>query len=580
VKQAIHDGGVVTGSDAYWLGRGQHPDQTDGLDFDAGITRAEILPTLLALLETQRNKDLLASCLISVAKIGEDARVRGSNQVRSTILPFLGYGNRQVAEAAILALGILGSDEAAPSLAQLLEDTAAGRALCRQDSVNERARAFAAYSLGLIGQRTQREDVRRFVVNRLCAMFDHGRRATHDVQVACLLGAGLVPLASDSTWIATKGQRLLAGQCHEAQVAWMLRLLSDRSQSFLVRAHVPTSLARLTQGLPGDSVLKANVVRAVLAQIGPGARAEREVEQSCVLALGQLADADEDPLDREVRERLLDIGKQVVDQQARAFALISLGQIGGHPGAGAGDALAGSNEIRSHLAKQLTGGKNFLQPWAALGIGVMERALADQGQMSSEAMVSSVRSSLKSARSPTLVGALSISLGLMRDVGGVQTLLATLDRHRHVETRAFAMLALGMIGARESIAPIQGVLEESEFQPFLVHNASRGLALMRDLDLVPNLIEMLETSSSHASRVSVAFALGSVGDRRAVGALSSMALDMARPELTRGMAAEALGEVAHKDDLPWNTSLSVNANYRAATMTLSDPYATAILDMY
>jgi HEAT repeat protein len=191
-----------------------------------------------------------------------------------------------------------------------------------------------------------------------------------------------------------------------------------------------------------------------------------------------------------------------------------------------------------------------------------------------------VRSSLKSARSPTLVGALSISLGLMRDVGGVQTLLATLDRHRHVETRAFAMLALGMIGARESIAPIQGVLEESEFQPFLVHNASRGLALMRDLDLVPNLIEMLETSSSHASRVSVAFALGSVGDRRAVGALSSMALDMARPELTRGMAAEALGEVAHKDDLPWNTSLSVNANYRAATMTLSDPYATAILDMY
>jgi len=42
----------------------------------------------------------------------------------------------------------------------------------------------------------------------------------------------------------------------------------------------------------------------------------------------------------------------------------------------------------------------------------------------------------------------------------------------------------------------------------------------------------------------------------------------------------ALGIVADKEELPWNTKISVNINYRANTQTLTSPDAgTGILDI-
>ena len=41
-------------------------------------------------------------------------------------------------------------------------------------------------------------------------------------------------------------------------------------------------------------------------------------------------------------------------------------------------------------------------------------------------------------------------------------------------------------------------------------------------------------------------------------------------ETARGFAAVALGIVCDKEDLPWNTKLAVNCNYRANTPSLTD----------
>lgn len=49
-------------------------------------------------------------------------------------------------------------------------------------------------------------------------------------------------------------------------------------------------------------------------------------------------------------------------------------------------------------------------------------------------------------------------------------------------------------------------------------------------------------------------------------------------ELSRAFAAVALGGVADKEDLPWNSKLSCNINYRAAVETLTDKSA-GILDI-
>ena len=48
----------------------------------------------------------------------------------------------------------------------------------------------------------------------------------------------------------------------------------------------------------------------------------------------------------------------------------------------------------------------------------------------------------------------------------------------------------------------------------------------------------------------------------------------------RGFAAVALGIVADKEPVPWNTKIAVDLNYRAATQTLTDAAGgTGILDI-
>ena len=47
----------------------------------------------------------------------------------------------------------------------------------------------------------------------------------------------------------------------------------------------------------------------------------------------------------------------------------------------------------------------------------------------------------------------------------------------------------------------------------------------------------------------------------------------------RGFAAVALGIVCDKQDLPWNTPIAKNTNYRANVSTLTNGVGTGILDI-
>ena len=51
-------------------------------------------------------------------------------------------------------------------------------------------------------------------------------------------------------------------------------------------------------------------------------------------------------------------------------------------------------------------------------------------------------------------------------------------------------------------------------------------------------------------------------------------------DMIGGFAAVALGIVADKEPLPWNSKISININYRANTQTLTDSeQGTGILDI-
>jgi HEAT repeat protein len=574
LKRTIYVPPTVTGSDEFYLGRGTESKLRPSSD----RVRKEMVPALLELLSRAESKEIVDAAMISLAKLGDDPASDGESEIRAALQPLLAYPNQFVAETAAISLGILGRDDSALALAHVLENDEQGRALRRATDVEERTRAYAGYALGLIGGRSSREDARRYVVSRLCATFERGGSASTDVPIACLLSLGLVPLPSDPAWTAG-GEKLIPSRCREAQIEWALRVYTDSRQPSWVRAHAPTTIARLSKDLPRDAPARTQAVERFLQDLRPNSPAEREVQQSCVLALGQLGFADSNDLDRSIRKAMMGLTHVVGDQQARMFALIALGQIGGRPGK---DPLAAIEDIRTYLLRELVDGRTTSRPWAAIAIAVLERALDDaQPQLvpSSPEMKLALRKVLADSSQPDLVGALCTAIGIVRDREGAAEIRNALETTQDTEAKGHAMVALGLIGARSSLDAIEKILLQSKFRPELVQRAATGLGLMRDAQLVPKLIELMNDNASVSSLGAVCFALGRVGDVRGVDALLALARSAERNNIARGLATEALGAVADKDFLPWNTALSCNSNYCAHPGTLSDPQYPGILDM-
>ena len=76
------------------------------------------------------------------------------------------------------------------------------------------------------------------------------------------------------------------------------------------------------------------------------------------------------------------------------------------------------------------------------------------------------------------------------------------------------------------------------------------------------LLDSLKKASTLNVTSSLARALGLIGDRQAVQPLVSLVNDAKSPGLARAFGCVALGLLAEKTALYWNTPLSVNSNYR------------------
>ena len=292
------------------------------------------MPALIHALRTERSVDIQSSSLIALAKIGiepKSASPADGSALVEVIRPFLANANQEVAESAALALGILGDERSVFVLADLVADNASGRRARGSKQVDLRTRSFAAFGLGLVGSRTQREDVRRFCVSRLVSALDSDDTASRDLSVACAMSIGLIPLAIAAE--ETDDVERPASTSRQAQVAYLLKAFEDRRKHrFLVRAHLAVAAARLNAGL--GNVWKTRVADALIDSISASAKPERELQQACALALGLLGDDDADDVDERIRARLVKLIDEA-DVLARYHALVSLAYIAARPGDGA-----------------------------------------------------------------------------------------------------------------------------------------------------------------------------------------------------------------------------------------------------
>jgi hypothetical protein len=118
--------------------------------------------------------------------------------------------------------------------------------------------------------------------------------------------------------------------------------------------------------------------------------------------------------------------------------------------------------------------------------------------------------------------------------------------------------------------PIQAIVEKARYQPELLKSAAIGLGLLGDKDIVPLLVDMLQQPSGLSAQAAISSALGFIGDARSIVPLVDMLQDTEKTDLARAFAAVAIGIVADKETLPWNSKIGVDANYRASTTTLTD----------
>lgn len=587
LKSHIHGGAVVTGSDEYYLGRGERDQSKDTLRVSEETIRQVIVPRLLEALDKENSNDIKSSCMVALAKIGDAKGEDGKSTIAEAIKPYLTSGSQELSETAAVALGILANRDNILLLDAMLHNNlpylrANGVSIVKD--VDTRTRAFAAYGLGLIGARATSNDDRAAINASLRKILDNEGKsmAQRDIQVACLTAIGLTPIdirADDNT--AEDADKVKAPESlatRQDQLRYLLSYFNDTGNNYLIRAHAPTAMARLLSlgDVPADFAFRSTVANALMTSISKDSKHQDAMQQSCALALGVIGDSDEDALDKAIRASLMRVKDDLADQQVRNFALIAVGQAAGRPGRGAGDPIFGVNtkdkkeNARNFLLNELGKGKSAVQPWSALAVAVMERSLDDAKQASSADAKAALRLALEGAKAPSDMGALAIACGLVKEPSAKDKLLRNLEEVRENEARGYTAIGLGLMNEKTAITPIQDIVKKSKYQADLLKSAAIALGLLGDKQIVPDLCVMLKDANGLSSQAAISSALGFIGDSRSVKDLIEMMDNQEVSALARAFAAVALGIIADKEEFPWNSKIGVNSNYRANTPSLTD----------
>ncbi|MEX1023809.1 MAG: HEAT repeat domain-containing protein [Planctomycetota bacterium] len=581
LKDAVHSGGVVSGSSDFFMGHGKKEQASDTLKPSETEIRQTIVPALLAALETESNNDIVTGAMIALAKIGDPASDGGESEMEPVIAKFLSDSNQQISETAAISLGILAADKSVPTLNHLVQDNAAGRKLVGKGEVNYRTRAFAAYGLGLVGARTASEKTRQAIVEHLVELIRSDATSAQDLKVAAIVALGLVPMDTIESPELPEGGVLAPHSSRMATIEFLLSYLSNEDEDRLTRAHVPTAVVRLLDGLgPEVQDVRSKVAEDFLDRIKKSSKDPREIQQSVVQALGRLVDCGKDDLDKEVRKALADVPKQLSDQQSRYFSLISMAQLGIRPGED--DSFEpGLEDVMKYLSTQIVKGKGQTKPWAGLAMGVLGAGLQEREYAGGElgAITSLVRETLRDEKNAGNLGAFAIAAGMLKDTESKDILLEKMSQFSDDTAKGYCAVGLGLMKERSAIDAINKIIESSKYRPELLKQAAIGLGLLGDKELTPKLIVMLKEANSLATQAAIASALGFIGDRRSIDPLVSMLQDQSLTPLARGFAAVALGIVADKEPLPWNTKVAVDLNYRASTPTLNQTDGTGVLNI-
>ncbi len=558
LKESIHASQVTTGSDEFFMGGSRRAEAKDTMKPTEADIMGRVLPALKRAIDSTDQRDIVSSCMVAMAKIGKDHQDFSILDVMRERLP---SRDQEIRETAALAMGISQLEAALEYLPDLARDTAAGQKLVDRPAVDSRTRAFACYGLGLIGHASNQSDIKRQCFEALRDVLketvDSGV-IDRNVPVAAINGIRL---------LQPDGDEGLRKECVDA--LWQYYEKDAGQGEQMVQSHVPPAVAQLL-GRGGDTDGK---YKDAFAKELSGVKRANEIYQSAAVALGILCQPVEDNKDdRKFSQVLLKYFNDGKDQQTRNFALMALGKIGGN---------TNRNELLKIFDK---GNKALVKPWAAVSLGVLAFNAAEaagEGAAADTQIGTDLHKSINSIKNDQTQSAIAIALGLCKFKESADTLTSLLIKNRQRdEIAGYLCIGLALMGHDRATETIREIVDSSVRRPDLLKQAAIALGKLGDKSVTDSLQQMLmDDSNRNVAKLSaIASALGFIGDKRTIDPLIKMLHDESITELSRAFAAVALGGVADKEPLPWNSKIAVDMNYRASVETLTNQL-NGILDI-
>ena len=527
-------GGVA----GHLTGRGRRAPPSLFVRPEPDVIRGQVLPLLIRLLDGEKDRDLLDSSMLALARSSDEDVAQF---VIDAIVPYLAHDDRVVQCAAALSLGVLHSPRALPVLTAVARDTGKGRSLARETGpLNQSVRACAALGLGLVNQPDS--------VDVLCTLVRRTSDSDDDLKACAITALGLMDNASSSQ-----------------ALTFLLELLADRRLDPPIKSHVPTAIGKLCNRL---GVLDPAVDEALLQAFGSQDTDDR-VRQSVAIALGLVGTIPSDDLEQDrVLRALLEYCAQGRNDATREFCLIAVGEIGARD-------TATPEHPRVHEALRALFVRQCVEPtvasdraWAALGAAVY-------GQVQTEArpaLAEGLFQAWLEEHDPSYKGAFALALGLLDEGERADELFADMTGQQDQELNGFTAIALGFMGYDPASETLRTLCHAKAILATYRMRLATALALMADEGADASLIALLGEGHAVGVNAAAAKALGLIGGVQALTTLQAMAANQHQLELARAFACVAVGMICEKTALPWNARLSADTNFRSLVPTLREVF--------
>ncbi|MFT4539167.1 MAG: HEAT repeat protein [Planctomycetota bacterium] len=589
-KYAVVSASLVTqGEHAAW---DPAHSRATGRGLSQELVCAKVRPALLTLLERVSDPIAARTTIFALARIERavsstrpaEGAAADAGEVRAALTEKWKSADESVAEAAILAMSRLGFQADLMSLVDVLLDGERGRAMCdRADGIPHRMRAMAAYAIAQ-SARDVHAELARYCVHNLARVLQSEESLSDDIEVACVTAIGMIPLtplqvsSAESSSREPSPSESLSAQI-DTLIQWCPR---GRSIRGIRSQHVPTALARLVRGLDSrreQRAIRTRVIDALIEVLRSSGSSSAPSRRSAASALGMIGSAGNDAVEKRLRWALINRLSEK-DLGVRAFAMISLAQVGARPSWGPESAFAASHEIEVLLALHVRRGRQELRPWAALSLGVLGRGLLAKGQALTKDTGDLLLERVRETRSAEEGSAYALASALIGDGRAYDAIERSFLDFRDPASRGDVALGLGILGNRRALSCLRSIAADALHQPRVLEQCSLARAMLGDEDLLPDLLEQLPTTECWVSTAAVCRSMAWTGDQRALDLLLELLADETRSERERAAAAEALGWLADPDPNPFDQPYSVGANYVAAPISMSAEDGSGLLNRF